>query len=74
MGKTEDLEEKITNLRLAVGVLETKFEHTIANKHAEAIATAKAIDTKFKWISVIIGGIATVGTIISIYVPLAPKP
>ena len=65
--KMDSLEEKINAQIVAMAVLETRFTHTLENKHAEALATSKAIDIKFKWISIFIASLALIGTMVSIY-------
>jgi hypothetical protein len=58
------IETEIHRLEMKIAVIETEMKHTLMNKHAESLAVARAIDLKFKWISVFVGGIATIASIL----------
>jgi hypothetical protein len=44
--KVEDLDDMYHELDKKIIVIETNLKHTLQNKHAEALATARAIDLK----------------------------
>ena len=66
LDKIDKIIEEIVDLKLQMRTIETRFEHTIENKHEQAISIANAIDLKFKWISVILGSIGILGMIVSL--------
>ena len=62
----KELRNDVHEIQMDIVRIQSKLEHTLQNKHAEALSVAKAIDVKFRWISVTVAIIATIGVLISL--------
>jgi hypothetical protein len=59
--------KRIHSIEMTLVRIETSMKHTLENKHAETLAESKAIDAKFRWISVVIGAIASFSIIVHLF-------
>ena len=66
--KIEQMRKDIHDVQIAIVKIESRLEHTVENKHAEALSVARAIDVKFKWISVATGTVAIIGVMSSLLI------